>query len=71
MKFSFPLFLITALLVSVLMAQESATAQEQAKPVSQSPQVKAEAKPEKRAAKVLYEEAKSYVDKTFADFNKK
>ena len=70
MKFSFPLFLITALLVSVLMAQESATAQEQAKPVSQSPQVKAEAKPEKRAAKLLFEEAKYYVDAAYADFNK-
>ncbi len=42
----------------------------QAESAQPAPQVKTEAKPEKRAPKVLYEEAKSYVDKTFADFNK-
>lgn len=35
-----------------------------------APQVKTEAKPEKRAAKLLFEEAHSYVDKAYADFNK-
>ena len=64
-------FLIVALLLFTAAAARNAAAQAQAKPVSQSSSVNTEAKPEKRAAKVLYEEAKSYVDKTFADFNKK
>jgi hypothetical protein len=67
MKFSFA-FLIASLL---LLSAAGAAAQEQGKPASQPQQKKTnEAKPEKRAAKVLYQEAKSYIDNAFADFNK-
>jgi thiol-disulfide isomerase/thioredoxin len=47
----------------------NATAQEEAKPVPQ-PTPQSEAKPEKRAAKLLFEEAKAYLDKAYAEFNK-
>ncbi|MEP6819217.1 MAG: TlpA disulfide reductase family protein [bacterium] len=67
MKFSFPHFLAIALLL-LTVAPAKAT-QEHTNPGSQSQQ-KPEAKPEKRAAKLLFEEAKSYVNKAFADFNK-
>jgi len=66
MKFSFA-FLISSLL---LLSTAGAAAQEQGKSASQPPQEKNEAKPEKRAAKVLYQEAKSYLDTAFAGFNK-
>jgi thiol-disulfide isomerase/thioredoxin len=66
MKFSFA-FLIASLL---LLSAADAAAQEQGKPASQPPQETNEAKPEKRSAKVLYEEAKSYLDTAFAGFNK-
>jgi thiol-disulfide isomerase/thioredoxin len=66
MKFSFA-FLIASLL---LLSAAGAAAQEQGKSVSQPQLEKNEAKPEKRAAKLLYEEAKSYLDTAFAGFNK-
>lgn len=68
MKFSFPHFLSVLWL---LLAPMAATAQEQTNP-SLQPQTKNEAKPvsEKRAAKLLYEEAKSYIDKAYAEFSK-
>ena len=68
MKFSFA-FLIASLL---LLSAAGAAAQEQGTSVSQPPREKNEAKPapEKRAAKLLYEEAKSYLDTAFAGFNK-
>ena len=66
MKFSFA-FLIASLL---LLSAKGAAAQEQGKPISLPSQEKSEAKPEKRSAKLLFEEAKSYVDKAYADFNK-
>src|SRR5258706_6025455 len=69
MKFSHAILIAYLLLLSPAAAGE-VTAQEQAKPVSQSPQEKNEAKPDKRTAKVLYEEAKSYLDTAFAGFNK-
>src|SRR4029453_5496870 len=53
-----------------LLSAAGAAAQEQGKPASQPPQETNEAKPEKRSAKVLYEEAKSYLDTAFAGFNK-
>lgn len=45
----------------------------QTPPAQQAPQVKKEtsATPEKRPAKILFEEAQSYVDKTFAECNKR
>jgi len=66
MKFSFA-FLIASLL---LLSAAGAAAQEQAKPALKPQQEKSESKPEKRAAKLLYEEARSYVDTAFAGFNK-
>ena len=70
MKFSYAILIVSLLLLSTAVAGNVA-AQEQGKPVSpQPPQQKNEAKPEKRAAKVLYEEAKSYLDTAFAGFNK-
>ena len=70
MKFSYAILIVSLLLLSTAVAGNVA-AQEQGKPVSpQPPQQKNEAKPEKRAAKVLYEEAKSYLDTVFAGFNK-
>ena len=68
MKFSLAI-LIVFLLLSV--APGNVAAQEQGKPASQQPQEKNEAKPEKRAARVLYEEAKAYLDTAFAGFNKR
>ena len=63
--------IFTALLFSVPATAGGAFAQSpQVIPNQPAPQVKTEGKPEKRAAKLLFEEAKSYVDKTFADFNK-
>ena len=67
MKFSAAKFLIVATLLLLTAVANNAAAQEQDKPRSQAKQ----AKPEKRGAKLLYEEAKSYVDRTFIDFNNK
>jgi thiol-disulfide isomerase/thioredoxin len=69
MKFSHAILIAYLLLLSPAAAGK-VTAQEQRKPASPPPQEKNEAKPEKRTAKVLYEEAKSYVDTAFAGFNK-
>jgi thiol-disulfide isomerase/thioredoxin len=66
MKFSFA-FLIASLL---LLSAAGAAAQEQGKSVSQPQPEKSEAKPEKRAAKLLYEEAKAYLDTAYIGFNK-
>jgi len=66
MKFSFA-FLIASLLS---LSGVGAAGQEQGKSVSQPQQEKSEAKPEKRPAKLLYGEAKSYIDTAFAGFNK-
>lgn len=68
MKFS-PAILIVSLLLS-LAAAGNVAAQDQEKSVSQPQQEKSEATPDKRAAKVLYEEAKSYLDTAFTAFNK-
>jgi thiol-disulfide isomerase/thioredoxin len=65
MKFSSAIFLIILLLSSV-----SSSAQEQPQPALQPSQEKKETKPDKRAAKLLYEEVKSYIDKAFVEFNK-
>ena len=67
MKFSFA-FLIASLLL--LAAAGNVAAQEQGTPALQPAPEKSEAKPEKRAAKVLYQEAKAYLDTAFAGFNK-
>src|SRR6266850_7325479 len=70
MKFSFAILIVCLLLLPPAVAGN--VAQEQAKPASPpalAPK-KNEAKPEKRAAKVLYQEAKAYLDTAFADFNK-
>jgi len=66
MKFSFA-FLMASLL---LLSGAGAAAQEQPKSVPQPQPQKSEAKSEKRAAKLLYEEAKSYLDTAFNAFNK-
>jgi len=66
MKFSVA-FLIASLL---LLSGASAAAQEQGKSVSPPQPQKSEAKPEKRAAKLLYEEARAYVDTAYVGFNK-
>lgn len=66
MKFSFALLIASLLLLSAA----GAAAQEHGKSVSQPQQEKNEAKPDKRAAKLLYEEARSYVDTAFVGFNK-
>jgi thiol-disulfide isomerase/thioredoxin len=68
MKFSHAILIACLLLLSA--AAGNVAAQEQGKPASQPPHEKNEAKPDKRAAKVLYEEAKSYLDTAFANFNK-
>jgi thiol-disulfide isomerase/thioredoxin len=69
MKFSSPKFLNIALLLALAFTGNAA-AQEQ-KSVSQPPaKTDAKSKPEKRAAKVLYEDAKGYLDRTYAEFNK-
>ena len=68
MKSSLAILIVCLLLLSP--AAGNVAAQEQGKPASQPPPEKNEAKPEKRAAKVLYEEAKSYLDTSFANFNK-
>ena len=47
-----------------------AAAQNQTTPASQPSQKTAKPAPEKRAAKVLFEEAKGYLDKAYAEFNK-
>jgi thiol-disulfide isomerase/thioredoxin len=65
MKFSFA-FLIASLLL--LSAAGNVAAQEQGKSVSKPQQEKDKAKPEKRAAKLLYGEANSYVGTAFANF---
>ena len=69
MRFS-PAILIACLLFLPPAASGNVAAQEQGKPVSQPAPEKNEAKPEKRAAKVLYQEAKAYLDTAFAGFNK-
>jgi thiol-disulfide isomerase/thioredoxin len=70
MKFSHAILIVSLLLLSTAVAGNVAP-QEQGKPVSPQPQQeKNGAKPEKRAAKVLYQEAKSYLDTAFAGFNK-
>jgi thiol-disulfide isomerase/thioredoxin len=69
MKFSHAILIAYLLLLSPVAAGNVA-AQEQGKSASQPQQEKNEAKPEKRAAKVLYQEAKSYLDTAFAGFNK-
>src|SRR6185503_5770736 len=69
MRFS-PAILIACLLLLPPAASGNVAAQEQGKPVSQPAPEKNEAKPEKRAAKVLYQEAKAYLDTAFAGFNK-
>jgi thiol-disulfide isomerase/thioredoxin len=71
MKFLSAEFFFLALLFTPV-AASNAAAQEQTKPVSQAPQVKKEAKsaPEKRAAHLLFEEAQSYVNRAYAEFNK-
>jgi len=69
MKFSAAGFLIVATLILLAGVANNAAAQEQAKPGPKQSQEKKEAKPEKRSAKVLFEEAKSYVDRAYAEFN--
>lgn len=76
MKFLFATLIVHLLLLSPAGAGNVA-AQEQGKPTSQpqpqqqqQQQQKNDAKPDKRAAKVLYEEAKAYLDTAFAGFNK-
>lgn len=69
MKFSTAI-LIVSLLVLWSAAAGNVAAQEQGKPVSQPQPEKTEAKPEKRAAKLLYEEARSYLDTAYTAFNK-
>ncbi len=71
MKFSFSKFQIAALFLLTLSLFGSVAAQHQGKPASQPPPKK-EAKPahEKRAAKVLFEEVQTFVDKAYAEFNK-
>jgi thiol-disulfide isomerase/thioredoxin len=68
MKFRFALWIAWFSLLLSLAA--NVAAQDQAKSVSQPPPAKTEAKPEKRPAKELFEEAKFYVDKAYAEFNK-
>jgi thiol-disulfide isomerase/thioredoxin len=69
MKFSLAILIILLMLLSPG-ALGNVAAQEQEKSVSLPQQEKSEAKPDKRAAKLLYEEAKSYVDTAFSGFNK-
>ena len=65
------ILVFAALLLSVPAATGSAFAQSpQVVNAQPAAPVKAEAKPEKRAAKLLFEEAQSYVNKAYADFNK-
>lgn len=70
MKFSLLRFLAVALWLTLAIAVNAA-AQDETKPVPQ-PTPKSEAKPtpEKRAPKLLFEEAKAYLDKAYAEFNK-
>ena len=64
-----PKFLVIASLTLALAG--NALAQEQGKPVSQpTPKTEAKLAPEKRAAKALFEDAKTYLDKAYAEFNK-
>ena len=67
--------IIAALLLSATVSAPGAFAQSpQAQPLAQEAQpVKKDASstPEKRPAKVLFEEARAYIDKTFAEFNKR
>jgi len=68
MKFPSRKLLVTAALLLLAMMMRDALAQE-TQPASKVTKATSSA-PDKRAAKLLYEEAKSYVDKTFAEFNK-
>ena len=72
MKFSLPKVLHFALCMTFALglAANVAFAQEP-QPVPQpSPKTDAKPKAEKRAAKVLYEDAKGYLDRAYAEFNK-
>src|SRR6185437_2004033 len=69
MKFSLAV-LILSLQLLLPAAAGNVAAQEQPKSVSPPQPQKSEAKPEKRAAKLLYAEAKSYLDVAFNAFNK-
>ena len=69
MKFSLAV-LIVLLQLLLPAAAGTVAAQDQPKSVSQPQPQKSEAKSEKRAAKLLYEEAKSYLDTAFNAFNK-
>ncbi len=53
-----------------MLSGAGAAGQEQEKSVSQPQKEKSEGKPEKRAAKLLYEEARAYLDNAYNDFNK-
>lgn len=68
MKVSFSKLFVLALLLLAIAAAGNTTAQEtkSGAPSSQ----KSDAKPDKRAPKLLYEDAKSYVDRAYANFNK-
>ena len=72
MKFSATKILVIALLLLTLsFAGSAVAAQEPTRPVPQpSPKSEAKPKPDKRAAKVLYEDAKTYLDRMYAEFNK-
>lgn len=75
MKFFNKKFLIiAALLLSATASAPGAFAQSpQAQPLAHEPppvKTYASSTPEKRPAKVLFEEARTYVDKTYAEFNK-
>ncbi len=72
LKFSITRFpFVTSLLLTFMLTGNVAATQEQTKTVSPPAQKnEAKPKPEKRAAKVLYEEARTYVAKAYAEFNK-
>ena len=68
MQVSFSRFFVLALLLLAITATGNTNAQD-TNSAAQSSQ-KHETKPEKRAAKLLFEDAKSYLDRAYVDFNK-
>jgi thiol-disulfide isomerase/thioredoxin len=71
LKFSFLKFSTVALLLTFALTASAAAAPEQTKVVPPPAQkTEAKPKPEKRAAKVLFEDARAYLDRAYAEFNK-
>jgi thiol-disulfide isomerase/thioredoxin len=69
MKFSLPK-LLALLLLSFAFIGNVAAQQEQQPAPQPTQKTDTKPKPEKRAAKVLYEDAKGYLDRAYAEFNK-